>query len=332
MRSSVTRRRAIGITAAAAGLSLLPLGRPARAEAHLVTWRGSALGAVATMRIHHSDRAAAGRLIEQAVAEVRRLEAVFSLYRDDSALAALNRDGVLVAPPADLVAVLEASRRAWELTGGAFDPTVQALWTLYREHFTRRESAPSGPSPAALAAALAKVGFGRVAFDRNRVVLGRRGMSLTLNGIAQGYATDRVVAILRQAGIDRSLVDMGEDLALGPRPDGSAWRIGIADPDRPERVGEVLEVVDRAVATSGGYGFAFDREGRFHHLLDPGTGRPAARYKSLTVVAAAATVADALSTGFSILPRAAVARALRSLGEGEVHLITASGERATLTA
>ena len=97
-------------------------------------------------------------------------------------------------------------------------------------------------------------------------------MGLTLNGIAQGYATDRVVALLRAEGIERSLVDMGESRAVGARDEGVPWRIGIADPDAPERVSETLELVDNAVATSGAYGFRFDPEGRFNHLLDPKSG------------------------------------------------------------
>ena len=106
-------------------------------------------------------------------------------------------------------------------------------------------------------AALDKVGFRHVAFDRSRIVLGRRGMGLTLNDIAQGYATDRVVALLRAEGIERSLVDMGESRAVGSREEGVPWRIGITDPDAPGRVTEILELVDNAVATSGAYGFRF---------------------------------------------------------------------------
>ena len=81
MEHSVTRRRAIGITAAAAGLALVPLGGAARAAANLVTWRGHAMGAVASLQVHHKDRSAAARLVRRAVAEVRRLEQILSLYR-----------------------------------------------------------------------------------------------------------------------------------------------------------------------------------------------------------------------------------------------------------
>lgn len=327
MSPHLSRRRFIGITAAAAGLSLMPLGRAARAEAHVVTWQGQAMGAVATLQVHHHDRAAAERLVERSLAEVRRLEQVFSLYREDSALTALNRHGVLVAPPADLVTLLAECRRCWELTGGAFDPTVQALWTLYRDHFSKPDADPSGPADPALAEALERVGFGPVAFDMNRIVLPRRGMGLTLNGIAQGFVTDRVVDILRAGGIGSSLVDMGEPRAVGSRPSGEPWRVGIADPDSPEAVGDTLEAVDQAVATSGGYGFRFDAAGHFNHLLDPRTGASARLYRSVTILLPTATAADALSTAFSLMPPAGIAQALRELGTGQVRLVTASGER-----
>ncbi|KLK92948.1 thiamine biosynthesis protein ApbE [Microvirga vignae] len=332
MSHSFSRRRFIGITAAAAGLGLLPVDREAKAEAELVEWQGQVMGAMASLRIHHHDRPAANRLIERSVAEMRRFERIFSLYREDSALCTLNRTGMLVAPPAELVELLSECRRFADLTGGAFDPTVQALWTLYRDHFAKPGAAPKGPSESSIQAALERVSFDTVLFDRNRIVLSRPGMALTLNGIAQGYATDRVVSLLRQEGIGNSLVDMGESRAVGSRPDGAPWRIGIADPDQPERIGETLEVADQAVATSGSYGFRFDSAGRFNHLFDPRSGTSTHLHKSATVAMPTATAADALSTAFSLLPVAEISDILRRIGVGRVSLITSAGEKHSLAA
>lgn len=327
MAAPLSRRRLIGITAAASGLSLLPLTGAAKAEAHVVTWRGSAMGGTATLQIHHHDKVAAAELVERVTAEVRRLEQVFSLYREDSALTSLNRHGVLVAPPVELVRLLTECRRYWDVTGGAFDPTVQALWVLYRDHFGTPGCSPEGPPGEAVEAALANVGFQHVAFDRNRIAFTRRGTGLTLNGIAQGYVTDRVVDLLRAGGVERTLVDMGESRVLGTRPDGQPWEIGIANPDEPNAVGDVLALADQAVSTSGGYGFRFDAAGRFNHLFDPGTGHSADGYKSVTVIMPTATAADALSTAFSLMPVARIERTLGAIRGGRVLLLTASGRR-----
>jgi thiamine biosynthesis lipoprotein ApbE len=178
----------------------------------------------ATLILNLESRADAARLVDRVVAEVSRLERVFSLYQRDSALSELNRTGAIAAPPAELVNLLEASRDFWETTGGAFDPTVQPLWTLYAEHFSASDADPAGPSEDAKRRALSRVGFEKLKFNRDRVVFARPGMALTLNGIAQGYITDRIVGLLREAGIANSLVSMGETRAIG----GAAGRPAVA--------------------------------------------------------------------------------------------------------
>ena len=332
MAFGITRRRFIGISAAAGGLSLLPLGRGVTAQASAVTWSGIALGAVASLQIHHPDRAAAAKLVQSSVAELRRLERLFSLYRDDSMLVALNRRGVLEAPPAEFVELLGEARRYAELTDGVFDPTVQPLWALYTDHFSKPDAAPDGPPAADVKAALLLVGYGNVQVSRDRIALAHRGVALTLNGIAQGYITDRIVALLRAGGIEHSMVDMGESRAIGTRPDGRPWDVGLADPDAPQRIAQTIPIIDQAVATSGGYGFRFDAQGRFNHLFDPKTGQSAARYRSVTVVMPTATAADALSTAFSLLPLEDIDAMLRRVGAGRAHITTADGQHRTLAA
>jgi FAD:protein FMN transferase len=300
LNRNLTRRRMIAIVATAAGSAFLTGGRTAQAG-EPVRWHGSALGAQVSIEIYHPDRAEAERLVERCIQNVRRLELQFSLYRADSAIRTLNRTGILVSPDADMVALLKTSLQFAELTDGAFDPTVQPLWQLYADHFTSDKPDPEGPPKERLAETLARVGRSHLFVSEDRITL-RHGAAITLNGIAQGYATDRVVEKLRGAGLSTTLVDMGEIRAIGARPEGTPWRVGLADPDRPGALTETIDLVDCAVSTSAGAGFRFDPKGRFTHLFDPTTGRSPSLYSTVSVIAPTATEADALSTAFSLMP------------------------------
>ncbi|CDM25104.1 Nitrous oxide reductase maturation periplasmic protein NosX [Castellaniella defragrans 65Phen] len=298
------RRRFLGILAASAALvGPGPLRAALRDPAALpepVVWNGVALGADAQLQLLHPDRAHAERLVRMAVAEVHRLEQVFSLYREDSALARLNRAGRLDAPPPDLSRLLSQAVAFGERTGGLFDPSVQVLWDLYAARVLAGRPLP--PDPAELRAALAKVDYRAIRLEEDAIVLERPGMALTLNGIAQGYITDRVTELLRANGLEHAMIDLGEARGLGaPAPD-RPWRAGIADPREPSRVLETIDLGDRALATSGGYGTPLDPAGHFTHLFDPHTGQATPRWRSVTVRAADATTADALSTAFAQMP------------------------------
>ncbi|HTN63904.1 MAG TPA: FAD:protein FMN transferase [Devosia sp.] len=330
MAVALNRRRAIAISAAAVGWALLPLGGTGVAHAEAVIWRGQALGAPASLIINHPDRRQALRLIESVAAEVRRLERIFSLYREDSDLVSLNRHRMRISPPPELIEVLQICGSIWELSAGAFDPTIQPLWATYQNHFSERDADPNGPPAESLGAALAKVGFDGVLFNADRIEFDRPGMALTLNGIAQGYITDRVVAVLRAGGIGSCLVNMGEIHAVGRRPDGQGWRVGIDDPKQTGRSLQVLELDNRAVATSSPYGFQFDQDGRFSHLLNARSGQPSRRYESVTVVALAAVTADGLSTALSMMDPEAIAGAVQRLESIEVHLQQAAGDQVVI--
>ncbi|HEY9455247.1 MAG TPA: FAD:protein FMN transferase [Bradyrhizobium sp.] len=322
--ANLTRRRMIAIAAATGGSAFLSGGRRTSAG-EAVRWRGSALGAQVSIDIFHPDREEAERLVQVCLAEVRRLERQFSLYQPDSAICALNRSGILVAPEPDMVALLKASLQFSDLTDGAFDPTVQPLWRLYAEHFSSEKPDPDGPPAERLTEALAKVGRSGLRVSEERVALLRHGAAITLNGIAQGYATDRVVDVLRARGLSTTLVNMGEIRALGARADGTPWRIGLADPDKPGALTETVALVDRAVATTAGAGFRFDPAGRFTHLFDPRTGRSPALYRTVSVIAPTATEADALSTAFSLMPASRIDGIATGRPGLQVRLVTSDG-------
>lgn len=293
------RRRFLTIAAAAAGAALLP-SLPARAGAAAVRqWQGTALGADASLTLCGLDRPAADRLIDTCLAEVARLERVFSLHRADSALVRLNREGRLDAPPADLVRLMQEAVSYGHLTDGAFDITVQPLWELYANHFGKAGADPAGPPAATVAALRRLVDFRAVEVEPARIAFAQPGMAATLNGIAQGYITDRVSDLLIAAGMRDVLVDMGEIRALGRHPDGRPWRASIRQGNGGD--GPAVDLTG-ALATSATDGTCFDPAGHFGHVLDPARGSPVPGPRQISVRATTATRADALSTAFLLMP------------------------------
>lgn len=273
----ITRRRMIAVSAVALGSLALPGAGLGSAAAY--RWRGHALGGGASLILYDADAERARATVETCVAEIERLEDEFSLYRASSALRRLNRDGRLDAASLDMRDLLALARRVAEKTGGAFDITVQPLWELYAR-------TPS-PDTASLAAAEERVNYRDIAVDGATVRFTRPGMAATLNGVAQGYITDRVADLLAAAGYVNVLIDLGEIRALGPKAGGAAWRIALPG-------GERHALVQGAVATS-----APGEVGNL--LLDPRSGRPAPRHRSVSVFAPGAAEADALSTAFSLM-------------------------------
>jgi thiamine biosynthesis lipoprotein len=304
----VTRRRFLGVSAVAAAAATVPFATRNQPWATF-TWRGIALGAEASLTLQHPGEAEAKAAIADCLAEVARLEAIFSLHRPDSALSKLNTSGYLEDAPPDLSLLVSRSLRLARQTNGAFDPTVQPLWALYGDHFSAPGADPDGPAADHIAAARSRVGWDHVRADGTRIVLRKEGMALTLNGIAQGYITDRVGDLLKARGFSHVLVNLGEQLALGPRWDGEAWTAGVASPEAGAPILLRVPMTQGALATSGGYGCRFDEAGRFTHILDPRTGCPARRWASISVTAARATEADGFSTAFYVLTEEQIAAA-----------------------
>lgn len=326
MAKTITRRRAICIMAAAAGLPLIPSAGLAARTREGIVWKGEALGAPATLILNHDDTGAARELINRVIAEVSRLEAIFSLYRSDSVLHQLNRAGAIAAPPSEMIALLEQSRVIWKASGGSFDPTIQPLWALYARHFSETDADPAGPMRDELEAALARVGFDGVRFNRDRIAFARPHMAMSFNGIAQGYITDRIVQMLRDAGVTSSLVDMGENRAIGAASDGRPWRVGLAEMEAGMPPDIIVNIIDKAVSTSSAAGFHFDRSGRFGHIFDPVRGSIPLRYRRMSVIAPDATTADALSTAFSLMEPARIGVFLDSHPDIAADMVAISGE------
>ena len=294
------RRILLGMAglAAMAGLGGPSAFRTLAAERGLTTRTraGLAFGTTVALTAAGPDPAALDAALSDGFAAMRAVEAAASLFRADSALSHLNRDGRLNAPPADLTAMLGFALDLAQRTGGAFDPTVQPLWPAWAGAAARGEQ----PDPQALRDAVARIGWRRVALTPERIVL-EPGTALTLNALIQGYAADRVMVALRARGITDAFVDTGEFGAMGAHPDGTPWQLGIADPRRPEALSATITPFSGFAATSGDYAMSFSPDRADHHIFDPTTGRSPRGLASVTVTAETGLLADGLSTACMVL-------------------------------
>ena len=238
---------------------------------------------------------------DAAEAELRRVEDLMTTWRE-SPLTRLNaRAGTgPVEVPRELARMVDQSLRIARATGGAFDPTwhsVGRLWDF-------KADPPVLPDEARIAEALTHVDWTRVTVDlaASTVEL-PEGVSIGLGGIAKGYGVDRALAVLRERGVEHALVDAGGDLRTLGRNDGEPWEIAIRHPRERDRVLAVVPVSNLCVLTSGDYERFFELDGvRYHHILDPRTGRPATGCMSATVIGPEASLCDAIATSLCVLP------------------------------
>lgn len=274
----IPRRRFLALTACA----LMPL------SSHAATWSGTGLGAALSLRLVGGTPAQTTHAFRRVAQEITRIEAMASLHRP-SALTRLNRDGHLAYPSQDLIDLLGLAGQVHAATGGVFDPTVQPLYL-------------------ALSAGLPPdrhlIGWERVQINTAEIRLDR-GQALTLNGIAQGWAADRIAQILHDEGFANALIDMGEVQALGLRESGTPWRAQIAGPDGIPLA--EIGLSDRALATSSPYGTRIGTAG-LPHILGPQGQNPV--WTTVSVSAPKAALADALSTAFCLMTQPQIEQAL----------------------
>lgn len=265
-------------------------------------------------------------------------EAVFALFRDvdarmsewkeTSPLAAVNREAGRrpVPVPADLRAVVQRGADIANLTSGAFDPTWAALWGLW----DFRSPDPEVPSAADISTRTALVDHSRLVIDEaaGTVFLPAEGMKIGLGGIAKGHALDRSVELLEGLGVDSFMIQAGGQVAARGRRGARPWRIGVRDPrGGRDDVWASLDLENASASTSGDYESYFVRDGvRYHHILDPRTGRPSTGTWSVTVLSPDATLADALSTAFMVMDPEEGRRLAQRLSDVEAVWVLAGGE------
>lgn len=280
-----------------------------------------ALGAQVKITVFHNDTSVASTALDEAFSELEHVEQLMSLYRADSQISLLNQNGFLENPHPHLLEVLKMAAKVSQATEGAFDITVQPLWKLYSDHAANA----STPDSKSLAKSLAQVDWRQVAIMPNRVELQGEATAITLNGIAQGFAADRVRSVLESHGIRSALIDTGEIGAIGVSAEKDEWTIGIKHPRQPDSLLEFASLKDRCLATSGDYESRFGEGYENHHLLDPSTGRSPVELASVSVVAPTAMQADALSTAVFVLGIENGRRLITTMPDTDALFVTKDG-------
>jgi thiamine biosynthesis lipoprotein len=255
--------------------------------------------------LYATDEAVARAAAGTAFAEIARLDAVFSDYRADSEIARLAGRSGHQQVSEELFFVLQRATRLARQTGGAFDPTVGALTALWREAIDRQRL----PQQAEIDSASRRSGYDKLALDSaaRTVEITAAGLRLDLGAIAKGYILDHALAVLREAGADRALVEAGGDIVAGaPPPARRGWSIDVPHlSPAGEGRGCNLSLVDAAVSTSGDHAQFIEMDGRrYSHTVDPRTGLGLTHRRTATVVAADGLTADGLATALTIVEEA----------------------------
>lgn len=306
MEKPTTRRRFITISAAATGAALFMPGmsqanKTSVTTDHLYSWRGRALGAEAEILLNIPRSVDGDGLIVELTNEIARLEKIFSLYRGGSELTYLNENGYLSDPAPELVDVLSQADYISRLTGGAFDVTVQPLWQLYKENHEKTIH------EGLVEKVLQLVDYREVSISAKAIELNRSGMAITLNGIAQGYITDRIARLLASHKMNNCLVQLGEMRAIGGHPSGRAWNVGVNGSSDT-----TVNLNNQSIASSGTASIESP-------IFTPENGKIVRKYNSVSVVAKTATIADALSTAFSSMDEIEVYQVLESIPNTQVY-------------
>lgn len=286
------------------------------------------MGTEVSVELWHEDPAEGLAGARAVMAEYHRINALMSVYREDSEISALNREAgqAPFAAGRELFELVARSLELGRMSEGCFDITYDSVGFLYDLR------AGVIPQDSAVRDRLPLVNYRAVELDPRRLTIHFRqpGMRINLGGIAKGYAVERGAAILRERGVRHALLNAGGDSRVVGDRRGQPWMVGVRDPRAPRSEEDViarLPLVDEAVSTAGDYERFFDRGGvRYHHILDPATGWPSTGIRSVTVIGPDGTMTDGLDTAIFVMGVEKGMRLIASLPDYEAVIVDAEGK------
>ena len=284
---------------------------PVRADApksepdRKLVYNGSAMGTNVSVWFWTDDEPKAAKAAADVFAAMKRLDEEMSTWIPESDVSKVNA-AAGVKPIKVSEETFKVIARAYDVSkrsGGVFDITIGALLGLWKFDWQNKDD--TIPDPKQLAEALKLVGWKDLVLDAKAqtVFLRRKGMAITLGGIAKGYAVDVCVKLLVQQGYVDFMVQAGGDMYVSGKKGADPWVVGIRDPRGPhDSMFAVMPIENHSFSTSGDYERTFVKDGvRYHHILDPRTGQPAHASRSVTIRATDAFTADAWSKVMFIL-------------------------------
>ena len=283
------------------------------------------MGTSILAEVWSSDAAQAQKGIAAVMQEMHRIDELMSPYKEDSELSLVNREAAEhpVKISRELLNLIERSLYFSRISHGAFDITFSSVGYMY----DYREGV--APTDAEIKQALPGINYRHLILDRNASTIrfARKGMRIDLGGIAKGFAVDNSIAILSKMGFHQALVTAGGDSRILGDKNGKPWMTGIRDPRQKGESVVVIPLSDAAISTSGDYERYFMRDGvRYHHILNPKTGKSVHDTRSATVIGPDATTTDALSTTLFVLGWEKAMQLLKSLPGIDAVIIDSGGK------
>jgi thiamine biosynthesis lipoprotein len=274
-----------------------PVATPA-ASPTKVLYNGHAMGTNVSVWLWTADERGAAQAAEAVFNEMKRLDKEMTTWDPASEVSQINAAAgahpVVVSD--ETYAVIDRAVDVSRRSKGLFDISVEAFKGVWKFDEDMDQSLPD---PAVVKQRLALVNWKDIALDakHHSVLLRRKGMAITLGGIAKGYAVDKCVAILRARGFSDFMMQAGGDMYVAGKKGSEPWVVGIRDPRGPTNtLFAIAPIEDHSFSTSGDYERGFVKDGiRYHHIIDTRTGQPAHASRSVTVRAKDAFTADAWS-------------------------------------